>query len=167
MKNNLPNKKTAKVTKVVSPTRKTAKKAPASKAKGISAKAAQPKVAAAGKAVTLNPTTVKPVTAPKAKKVAQRSGSSTRAKPVTTFVAQAEIGWGNSLYLRGEGSPELSWERGVLMKWEDGSWVYSTTGAKAPVAFKFLINDQIWAEGQNQHVEAGATSITTPHFSHH
>lgn len=181
MKSNQPEKRAAKAATKKAPTKKastaalTAKslaakpaaktKAPAA-VKPAAAAAAKPAAKPAAKSVATKAASARakaPVAnAPAPKKSAAPNGK--RLPKVTTFVAQCEIGWGNSLYLRGEGSPELSWERGVLMKWEDGAWVYSTTSANAPVCFKFLVNDHTWADGNNQHVDPGATSISSPHF---
>jgi hypothetical protein len=43
-------------------------------------------------------------------------------------------------------------------------WAYKTTKAKTGVVFKFAINDETWAEGENLSVSAGGTSISTPSF---
>lgn len=173
MKSNQPEKRAAKAATTKTPVKKVSAAAtPAAKATAKPAAKAAKKPVTAAAAVKLPAAAAKPVAA-KAGKTATakvptpKRGAAAGGKPlpkVTTFVAHSEIGWGNSLYLRGEGSPELSWERGVLMKWEDGAWVYSTTSAHSPVCFKFLVNDHAWAEGNNQHVEPGATSITSPRF---
>lgn len=175
MKNNQPSKPATKADKPQSALKKAARKTTVPKstekkaapAKAIKAASKKATKVAAAKAVT-SPA-VKPKKSATATKTKSAQTTTAGKKPtpsVTTFVAQAEIGWGNSLYIRGEGAPELSWERGILMKWEDDAWVYTTTGARTPVAFKFLVNDHTWAEGHNQHVEPGCTSITTPHFHH-
>jgi len=54
---------------------------------------------------------------------------STASGPVTTVIAQADVGWGNHIYLRGEGGG-LSWEKGVMMDCREGNeWVWSTNSA--------------------------------------
>lgn len=169
MKNNLPKKTASAAVPAGAPAKKATKKTAVAGASQAAKKAAPAEPAAKTKPVaTAKPTpAAKPTAArpaARAKKGSIPNGKAAKPALVTTFVAQVEVGWGNSLYLRGEGAPELSWERGILMKWEEGCWVYSTTGAKVPVAFKFLINDHIWAEGHNQHAEPGSTSISTPHF---
>ncbi len=83
--------------------------------------------------------------------------------PLTTIVAQTDVGWGNSIYLRGEGGG-LSWEKGTLMDWVDGAWSWSTTAAKSGVTFKFLINDEVWSQGEDLTVASGGTSISAPLF---
>jgi len=89
---------------------------------------------------------------------------STASGPVTTVIAQADVGWGNHIYLRGEGGG-LSWEKGVMMDCREGNeWVWSTNSAANGLTFKFLLNDEIWAEGEDLTVPAGGTSVSSPAF---
>lgn len=100
-----------------------------------------------------------------AKKAApKKPGATLAGSPVTTVIAQVDIGWGNSLYLRGEGGG-LSWEKGILMDCKEGNeWIWSTTSATNGLEFKFLVNDEIWSQGDNLTVEPGGTSISAPSF---
>lgn len=144
-------------------TQKTAKKA-AKKvaAKKTPAKKAAKKVAAK-KAVTK---TVKKVAAKKApaKKVTTAK-SATKAGKTTSIIANVDVGFGNSLYIRGEGAG-LSWDKGTLLEnVSPYEWTYSTTKARGEVTFKFLINDEAWAEGENLTVPAGGTSVSSPSFN--
>ena len=144
-------KKTVKKTA----SKKAATKTPAKKAaaKNPAAKKAAPKKTAAKKTAT--------------KKVATKTTA--KKKPARTLVqtrvvARVDVGFGNALYLRGEGAG-LSWEKGTLMEnISPYEWAFSTTRANAPVEFKCLINDQIWAEGDNQTVAAAGSSISSPIF---
>jgi hypothetical protein len=88
----------------------------------------------------------------------------TAAGPVTAVIAKLDVGYGNNLYIRGEGG-ELNWEKGILME-NAGSdeWSWSTTSATGEITFKFLINDDIWSTGENFTVAAGDTSISSPAF---
>lgn len=101
-----------------------------------------------------------------AKKAAKKTAPASK-KPnaeKTTIVARVDVGFGNSLYLRGEGTG-LSWDKGVpLENVGPYEWKYSTTQAKSDLTFKFLINDEIWAEGANIAVAKGGTSISSPVF---
>jgi hypothetical protein len=82
----------------------------------------------------------------------------------TSIFARVDVGFGNSLYIRGEGA-DLSWDKGVLMEnVSPYEWAYKTNKAKGEVTFKFLINDEVWAEGENLTVAAGGTSISSPVF---
>jgi hypothetical protein len=82
----------------------------------------------------------------------------------TTIIAKIDVGWGNSLYLRGQGGG-LSWDVGVLLECaKDDEWTWSTPASGGPITFKFVRNDQHWALGDDQVVLAGETSVSTPEF---
>jgi hypothetical protein len=83
---------------------------------------------------------------------------------VTTISANADVGFGNALYVRGEGSG-LSWEKGLRMECvSDDRWTLALGESARPFVFKFLINDEIWSVGDD-YVVAPAASITlTPTF---
>jgi len=84
---------------------------------------------------------------------------------VTVVVAKYDVGYGNHLYIRGEGAG-LSWDTGILMKnVENDVWVWTTNEAAGDaVAFKFLINDEMWSEGDNMVAPAGETTTLYPSF---
>ena len=85
-------------------------------------------------------------------------------QPVTQVEARIDVGWGNALFIRGEGLG-LSWDRGTPMACVDGStWVWITTGAADRLRFKLLINDQLWAGGDDLGVEPGARIEVSPAF---
>ena len=82
----------------------------------------------------------------------------------TSILARVDVGFGNNLYIRGEGA-ELNWDQGILMEnVSPYEWSFKTTRAKSGMVFKFLINDEVWAEGENLTVAAGGTSISSPVF---
>lgn len=84
--------------------------------------------------------------------------------PSTTIVAIVDIGWGSVLYIRGEGVG-LSWEKGVAMtNTHPDRWEWKTVLPSDNIVFKFLINDHIWADGENLSVLTGGTSISSPTF---
>lgn len=130
--------------------------------KKTTAKKATKKVAtktAAKKAVTKAPAKKAPV-----KKTAKKApAKKTTQAPLTTVIALTDVGWGNTIYLRGEGAG-LSWEEGVAMDHVDGAWTWSTTAAKDGLSFKFILNDEQWANGENLSVPAGGISESTPSF---
>lgn len=116
------------------------------------------------KKTAVKKTAVKKTVAKKvAKKVAAKKTVKKAASPLTTVIAKVDIGWGNNLYIRGEGGG-LDWDKGLLMDCVDGDWTWSTASAKEGVVFKFVINDEIWAEGENLTVAAGGTSVSSPTF---
>jgi hypothetical protein len=87
-----------------------------------------------------------------------------RAPLVTTITAHIDIGFGNALYLRGEGA-DLSWDRGTLMNCvADNCWSLQLPESARPLIFKFLVNDLSWSAGQDYTVASGDTLATTPTF---
>jgi hypothetical protein len=91
----------------------------------------------------------------------------TSAKPVTAktvIIAKVNVGWGNSLYLRGQGGG-LSWDVGLQMDCEKrDEWQWSCPAGAGPLTFKFVRNDLHWELGENHVVLAGATGVFTPQF---
>jgi hypothetical protein len=82
----------------------------------------------------------------------------------TIIQAKTDVGFGNSLFIRGQGDG-LSWDKGLPLSCIDGSaWVWSTRRAKAKVVFKLLLNDQAWAKGEDMVVEAGKKIEIVPVF---
>ena len=111
----------------------------------------------AKKTVTKKTTATKKTAAPAKKTAAKKTLK-------TSIVAYADVGFGNMLYIRGEGAG-LSWEKGASMKnISSAEWVFDTTKASGMITFKFLINDQIWAESDNLTIQAGSKSISSPEF---
>jgi hypothetical protein len=87
-----------------------------------------------------------------------------RAPVVTIITAHIDIGFGNTLYLRGEGAG-LSWDRGTLMNCVAyNCWSLPLPESGRPVIFKFLVNDLSWSAGQDYTVASGDTLATTPMF---
>jgi hypothetical protein len=82
----------------------------------------------------------------------------------TTITARIDIGFGNALYLRGDG-PGLSWEKGVAMNCL-GSDLWEMTLPESPrvVIFKFLVNDLTWNTGADYSVASGESVVLTPEF---
>ena len=82
----------------------------------------------------------------------------------TIIQAKTDVGFGNSLFIRGQGDG-LSWDKGLPLSCIDGSaWVWSTRQAKGKVVFKLLLNDQVWAKGEDVVVEAGRKIEIVPVF---
>jgi len=142
-------KKTTKKVAAKAPAKKVAvKKAPAKKV--AVKKTAAKKAAPAKKAAT--------------KKVAAKKAASKKLE-LTSIIARVDVGFGNALYIRGEGAG-LNWNQGVLLENESPyEWAFKTSKAKTTVTFKFLINDEVWADGENLIVAAGGTSISSPIFT--
>lgn len=97
--------------------------------------------------------------APAKKKTAALSES-----PATFISAKVDVGFGNHLYLRGEG-PGLSWDRGIAMDCVAADiWTASLKNVKEPVTFKLLVNDSRWCGGNDYVVEPGQSVTVTPSF---
>jgi len=82
----------------------------------------------------------------------------------TKIVAQIDVGFGNTLYVRGEGSG-LSWEKGVPLDCvADDQWSLALAETSRPVVFKFLINDLTWSIGEDFVVQPGGSVVLVPEF---
>jgi hypothetical protein len=91
-------------------------------------------------------------------------GTALAEPPVTEVVARGDVGFGNSLFIRGEGDG-LSWDRGTPLACTDAStWVWSASQAREKVVFKLLLNDQVWAKGEDVVVKAGQRVEVVPGF---
>lgn len=99
------------------------------------------------------PVAAKPVAAAPAKKLLS-----------TTISAAIDVGFGHSLYIRGEGAG-LSWNRGLLLKNAAADkWSVSFAEIEHPITFKFLIDDAIWSVGENYVAVPGASVSFQPVF---
>jgi len=105
--------------------------------------------------------------APKApaKSAAKAKITAIAAAPVvTTITALIDIGFGNALYLRGEGAG-LSWDRGVLMNCvANDTWSMELGEASRPIIYKFLVNDLTWSAGEDYLVNSGSNLNIVPTF---
>lgn len=93
----------------------------------------------------------------------------TAAKPastavVTTVVVKYDAGFGNSLFLRGEGAG-LSWEKGQAMhNAAADEWIWVKDAVAAPFSVKAVLNDEVWADGPNVTVAPGEKKVIVPVF---
>ena len=110
-------------------------------------------------------TALKPTSAPAKKSAPVKKSPAATAAPSATYIsAKVDIGFGNHLYLRGEGAG-LSWDKGTLMECSSNVlWTALLKGANAPVMFKFLVNDLSWSTGNDYVVEPGQSITITPTF---
>lgn len=107
----------------------------------------------------------KPVAAPTAPKPVAAVKPAKKAGPQPTLIeANIDVGFGNTLYIRGEG-PGLNWDRGQTMECtKDDLWSFSIEAAAKPIVFKFLINDETWCSGDDYVVEPGNKITLVPTF---
>jgi len=130
--------------------------------KVVAKKAPAKKKAPVKKASTPN----KPATkkAPVKKAAAPKKAAPKKAASQTSIIARVDVGFGNTLYVRGEGAG-LSWEKGTALKnITPYEWGFASKKGSGPVTFKFLINDILWAEGEDLTVAAGGKSVSSPTF---
>ena len=82
---------------------------------------------------------------------------------LTTIEARIDVGFGNNLFLRGEGNG-LSWNSGVPLQCVDGkTWRWSTQ-ATDNLKFKLLLNDAVWSQGEDLVAKPGAKVEIQPQF---
>ncbi len=82
----------------------------------------------------------------------------------TSITALVDVGFGNSLYIRGEG-PGLSWETGVLLECvADDRWTLVLPECSQPIVFKVLLNDLTWCAGDDYIAQPGTEIVVTPTF---
>ena len=83
---------------------------------------------------------------------------------MTTITASIDVGFGNALFVRGEG-PGLSWEKGLAMECVDGNlWRITLAESARAYTFKFLINDVTWSAGPDFTAACGTSVTLTPEF---
>jgi hypothetical protein len=147
---------------------KSAKKTATKTTMAPAASAATPAVPAS---VSVAPAAVskplaKSVTPPPAKTVAPLKTTAparvVSVKP-TTIEAKIDVGFGNQLFLRGQGAG-LSWDQGVPLECVDSQTWRLTVPAQEKLLFKLLINDSIWAKGEDVVVTPGQRVEITPAF---
>jgi hypothetical protein len=87
------------------------------------------------------------------------------APPAATVItAQIDVGYGNTLFIRGDG-PGLTWEKGVPLGCTAVDlWTISLLVTNRPVVFKFLLNDETWSKGDDYIVKPGGSTTLTPEF---
>jgi hypothetical protein len=92
------------------------------------------------------------------------SASKATSGALTTIEVKIDVGFGNAVFLRGQGSG-LTWEHGVPLACVDGgTWRWSQTVA-APITFKVLLNDQVWSAGNDLVVKPGQKVQVSPKFA--
>jgi len=81
----------------------------------------------------------------------------------TIIEAKIDVGFGNQLFLRGQG-PGLSWDRGIPLECVDSKTWRLTFPAEEKLLFKLLLNDSVWAKGEDLAVTPGQRVEITPAF---
>lgn len=86
----------------------------------------------------------------------------TTAAPIT-IEAKIDVGFGNNLFVRGQGAG-LSWERGLPLENVDSQTWRLTVPAKDKLQFKLLLNDSVWAQGEDVVAAPGKKVEVIPAF---
>jgi hypothetical protein len=85
--------------------------------------------------------------------------------PKTRIVVKYDVGFNNSLHIRGAGA-SLSWEKGIpLTNVRSDEWIWESNKPFTSCEFKVLINDQQYEIGENHLLTYGTTIQYTPTFS--
>jgi hypothetical protein len=146
-------KKTTKTTKT---TKKSATAAPTANAAATTTISPTP-ISAKSAAFATAPVAPAPV-----KSAPAKSAMATIAAPVT-IEAKIDVGFGNKLFVRGTGEG-LSWDRGIPLENVDSKTWRLTVPAKDKVQFKLLLNDSVWAQGEDLVAAPGKKVEVTPSF---
>jgi hypothetical protein len=109
--------------------------------------------------------TVVPVVAvKKTESPVKKKTVTSKEPPATIIFAKIDIGFGNHLYIRGEG-PSMSWDHGAAMDCVGtGLWTTTIKNAAIPVVFKLLVNDLSWSTGPDFVAEPGQSLTIDPSF---
>lgn len=107
------------------------------------------------------------VTAPPAP-VAVKAAAPVRTTPATatastTIEAKIDIGFGNQLFIRGQGAG-LSWDRGTPLACVDSKTWRLQVPATDKLTFKLLINDSVWSQGDDLTAAPGSRVEVKPTF---
>jgi len=99
-----------------------------------------------------------------AKPTPQTSPQASTSKNKTRITIKYDVGFGNSVTIRGEGA-NLNWHKGTpLVNSKRDEWVFETDASFNKCEFKVLLNDRIYEQGSNHQLHQGATIQYTPRF---
>lgn len=84
------------------------------------------------------------------------------AAPIT-IEAKIDVGFGNKLFARGQGAG-LSWDHGIPLECVDSQTWRLIVPAKDKLQFKLLLNDSVWAQGEDVVAAPGKKVEVTPAF---
>lgn len=87
-----------------------------------------------------------------------------KGKTTTHVTIKYDVGYANTLYLRGEGA-NLRWDKGIpLTNVSANEWIWETNLPFNTCEFKVLINDKQYEQGENHSVKCGAKLAYSPNF---
>ena len=80
------------------------------------------------------------------------------------ITAKVDVGFGNALFIRGDGAG-LSWNKGTLLDCvSNDTCSIVLPSVDKPLAFKLVLNDELWSAGDDYSAAPGDTVTVTPSF---
>ena len=104
-----------------------------------------------------------PTSLPVTVKVAPVKRPIVTATAPITIEAKIDVGFGNRLFLRGQGEG-LSWDHGTPLECVDSQTWRLIVPSKDKLQFKLLINDSVWAKGEDVVATPGKRVELVPAF---
>jgi|GEM_PF-1645703 len=86
-------------------------------------------------------------------------------KTMTKITVKCNCGFGNNLYIRGQGVPGLTWEKGIVMKnLKADEWVWESDKPFTKGEIKVTLNDKQFEVGPNHIIECSKQLSFIPRF---
>ena len=106
-----------------------------------------------------------PIQAPSITLPVQQIYPGTQTRP-TEIIVNCKVPSGHHLYIRGSGN-DLNWGKGIqLTKIDDETWAYLPSTGLQDMQYKFLIDDVVWQEGDDNKISQGKIEGTNrPRFA--
>lgn len=83
----------------------------------------------------------------------------------TRILVQYDCGFGNTLFIRGEGISTLSWDSGTpMLNCGTSEWIWETDRPFSVAKFKVLLNDSTYELGENHAIGYGKEVTVLPAF---
>lgn len=84
---------------------------------------------------------------------------------LTRVVIHCDVGFNNSIFIRGSGANNLSWDKGIMLQnTRADEWVWETDKVFNSCEFKVLINDSQYEQGDNHIIACEKCLEYTPRF---
>ncbi len=82
--------------------------------------------------------------------------------PTSDLITNCKVPFGHALFIRTEMD---NWQRGVpLTQVDEEHWIYSSSTPLNNTAYKFLIDDTFWENGENRKITQGRVDERSPQF---
>jgi hypothetical protein len=94
-----------------------------------------------------------------------KKAASSCTTPYTKITIKCDAGFGNTLFIRGNGIPMLSWEKGVPLKNIGADeWLFEINTSFTHAEIQILLNDTQFETGPNHALKCGTNVQYTPAF---